>query len=119
MIIAEGQNRTADTGIFSPVLYQLSYLTGAMAARTQMLKPGTCVVNSEREGRNTCFTPHNSCNPGRNKDFRLPVWLTIAVVAVSIRAVMSHHRGSWRDPQLLRNHLGCSFSNSRFHSDLQ
>jgi hypothetical protein len=23
---AEGQNRTADTGIFSPLLYQLSYL---------------------------------------------------------------------------------------------
>ena len=26
LIGAQGQNRTADTGIFSPLLYQLSYL---------------------------------------------------------------------------------------------
>jgi hypothetical protein len=26
----QGRNRTADTGIFSPLLYQLSYLAGAV-----------------------------------------------------------------------------------------
>lgn len=29
LIDGQGQNRTADTRIFSPLLYQLSYLAGA------------------------------------------------------------------------------------------
>jgi hypothetical protein len=34
----QGQNRTADTGIFSPLLYQLSYLAGC--GNEQRIKPG-------------------------------------------------------------------------------
>ena len=32
---AQRQNRTADTGIFNPLLYQLSYLGAATALRLQ------------------------------------------------------------------------------------
>src|SRR5690606_37719006 len=32
VIGGQGQNRTADTGIFSPLLYQLSYLAGGRAS---------------------------------------------------------------------------------------
>ena len=33
-IDGQGQNRTADTRIFSPLLYQLSYLAGATPKKT-------------------------------------------------------------------------------------
>ena len=42
----QGRGRTADTGIFSPVLYQLSYLTGAMTAQSQIVSSAVRVVNS-------------------------------------------------------------------------
>ena len=35
---AEGQNRTADTGIFSPLLYRLSYL-GMTLKETKIIRP--------------------------------------------------------------------------------
>jgi hypothetical protein len=35
---AEGQNRTADTGIFSPLLYRLSYL-GMTLKKPKIIKP--------------------------------------------------------------------------------
>ena len=35
---AEGQNRTADTGIFSPLLYRLSYL-GMTLKKSKIIKP--------------------------------------------------------------------------------
>ncbi len=43
---AEGQNRTADTGIFSPLLYRLSYLGThrKTVSRVHFLKEGSCFV---------------------------------------------------------------------------
>ena len=35
---AEGQNRTADTGIFSPLLYRLSYL-GMALKKPKIIRP--------------------------------------------------------------------------------
>ncbi len=35
---AEGQNRTADTGIFSPLLYRLSYL-GMTLKKSKIIRP--------------------------------------------------------------------------------
>jgi hypothetical protein len=35
---AEGQNRTADTGIFSPLLYRLSYL-GITLKKAKIIRP--------------------------------------------------------------------------------
>ena len=34
VVSGQGQNRTADTRIFSPLLYQLSYLAGLCSRRT-------------------------------------------------------------------------------------
>ena len=42
----QGQNRTADTGIFSPLLYQLSYLAIWMASR---------VLNRLSAGESRCL----------------------------------------------------------------
>ena len=39
---AEGQNRTADTGIFSPLLYRLSYL-GMLKMRETIYAMLTCL----------------------------------------------------------------------------
>ena len=36
----QGQNRTADTGIFSPLLYQLSYLALEMKRVLNRARPG-------------------------------------------------------------------------------
>ena len=38
IIGAEGQNRTADTGIFSPLLYRLSYL-GMTLKESKIIRP--------------------------------------------------------------------------------
>ena len=38
---AEGQNRTADTGIFSPLLYRLSYLATDLSENNTVLSAGS------------------------------------------------------------------------------
>ena len=42
---AEGQNRTADTGIFSPLLYRLSYLGMPEREVTSNKRIGGCQEN--------------------------------------------------------------------------
>ena len=48
LIGAQGQNRTADTGIFNPLLYRLSYLGRILRApleapkRAVLKRPGAC-----------------------------------------------------------------------------
>ena len=61
IIGAEGQNRTADTGIFSPLLYRLSYLGLNHTASYQAV---SCI-----KGRIFCqdlFTPCPRINIGSN-----------------------------------------------------
>ena len=46
---AQGRNRTTDTGIFSPLLYRLSYLgVGLCEAKTAVLSRSTCGISQGR-----------------------------------------------------------------------
>ena len=54
----QGQNRTADTGIFSPVLYQLSYLP----------KPGGKAESLEPRADEQSMQTDLPANPGRAKN---------------------------------------------------
>ena len=42
---AEGQSRTVDTWIFSPLLYRLSYLGNLTSQSLSILAMDTCAVN--------------------------------------------------------------------------
>ncbi len=50
----QGQNRTADTRIFNPLLYQLSYLAREIAGRPPQVRTGgEGVLNRLRLGAST------------------------------------------------------------------
>src|SRR5215217_3908930 len=69
MLCAQGRNRTTDTGIFSPLLYRLSYLGVRVTAR------GRALISSTSQGRqapfsrrplpSSCGTGHGLRVPGR------------------------------------------------------
>ena len=50
----QGQNRTADTGIFSPLLYQLSYLAFSREARIKQGIPCTVKPGAQLPDINEC-----------------------------------------------------------------
>ena len=71
----QGRNRTADTMIFSHVLYQLSYLAKSLAAGSEQkreynmrLRPNS--VFASRRFRRPRRQDHPPCTPGAGRRFR-------------------------------------------------
>ncbi len=64
---AQRQNRTADTGIFNPLLYRLSYL-GVIGVRERRVLNPYDLPESSVFGRCKCFIQRvlRSLQPGRN-----------------------------------------------------
>ena len=77
---AQGRNRTSDTGIFSPLLYQLSYLGVTKGGRTSAVPPHL------RQARS-----------GPDPRFRLP--LRTCCNLAEPKALI--HQGAWVDPDTL------------------
>ena len=67
---AQGQNRTADTRIFNPLLYQLSYLgiigNNVLEIQEPRIKPAERVLVKKRAG----VSPWSAYSPLPGRDFR-------------------------------------------------
>ena len=118
---ASGRNRTTDTGIFSPLLYLLSYRSKTLATR-KGLEPSTSSVTGWRTNqlyyRATFVNGNNrarTCDPLLVRQMLSQLSYAPTFAAFCCRFPRAHHRGDKRYNTLYRAFCQYLFSKkSRF-----